>query len=933
MESIFFMVDGVNEIRSAIESILKMASVVFVFMGLAECMFGYVIYRIMNVVKGFVVFGLAGAVLGGIAMIDQINVGIVIGGLIGGLIGALLANALIMFMVFFESFIIGVLLGVVLGAATGSYDAIPICGVIVGLLLAILSCLLFKHMIIFNTALHGAVSCGIGIFCMSGSYLFTIGSMLVLFAIGIMIQQWRLNRTEKNSAGWNNVQKKYNEYFKTQVATENQDVVGSLSVAQEKVQNAKAMNVEAQYIEPQNIEISSSNAQKSLRNLFSQDIYEEIFQVFAQTDSKMIRVFPTYHEDGTWTCTCGNNNLDSSCTFCGMKKQDLQDKLNYEYLSEHWKKRREQEEREREEKRKKQQEELQQKKEKLVSTMKDGVNGGKSIAKQVQEKIISHKKLLITLAVIVACAGGGFTIFTHNNFCMMNYYNLRGDLAQEKADKYSYYKMALSRKENLKSYINLIELEIECGDIASAAAMNSAAKECYGHEKEYQEFEQLLYPKEPHFVTEQGKYDKRFTIELENEEEEYNPVIRYIINNGVETDYEGLITITKSGEYDICAWTENAFGYRSEEIESTYIAEIYIPDTVVASVEAGSYTQSQNVELSQNNNDVIYYTVDGTIPDKSSLVYAEPIKCDFGMTQVKAISYSKDGESSEVMDETYYVSYEDHESQNGFSGYYNDYVCIFGRIEVVDKHNGEIKKTIYGGTYPNEAGENLYYIDSNSGNIMTCDQKMESENSSIHMENVNAKELLITQGLLYYIDSNNQLFKANLDGSDRQLVADYAYGISKTDDRLYYCNGQNIYCIESKYIQIADNIFVYLNTYGLYLSKDGVVSELVKNAEDYSSYHTNKILSQKIEDINRSFGSDVLVCNNSLVYATTYTSEHNEYSWANESVVSSSENYSVTQWACYDVSRDTAVGLGNADYLFMADEVYYCNDERILFEH
>jgi len=59
--------------------------------------------------------------------------------------------------------------------------------------------------------------------------------------------------------------------------------------------------------------------------------------------------------------------------------------------------------------------------------MKDGVNGGKSIAKQVQEKIISHKKLLITLAVIVACAGGGFTIFTHNNFCMMNYYNLRGD--------------------------------------------------------------------------------------------------------------------------------------------------------------------------------------------------------------------------------------------------------------------------------------------------------------------------------------------------------------------------------------------------------------------------------------------------------------------------------------------------------------------------
>ena len=77
-----------------------------------------------------------------------------------------------------------------------------------------------------------------------------------------------------------------------------------------------------------------------------------------------------------------------------------------------------------------------------------------------------------------------------------------------------------------------------------------------------------------------------------------------------------------------------------------------------ASVEGGKYNEDQTVTLSCDKGSTIYYTIDGTVPDKSTgKLYSEPIKIESGDTTLKAISYDRDGEKSVVMTEVYHINY------------------------------------------------------------------------------------------------------------------------------------------------------------------------------------------------------------------------------------------------------------------------------------
>ena len=77
-----------------------------------------------------------------------------------------------------------------------------------------------------------------------------------------------------------------------------------------------------------------------------------------------------------------------------------------------------------------------------------------------------------------------------------------------------------------------------------------------------------------------------------------------------------------------------------------------------ASVKGGKYNEDQTVTLSCDKGSTIYYTIDGTVPDKSTgKLYSEPIKIESGDTTLKAISYDRDGEKSVVMTEVYHINY------------------------------------------------------------------------------------------------------------------------------------------------------------------------------------------------------------------------------------------------------------------------------------
>ena len=78
-----------------------------------------------------------------------------------------------------------------------------------------------------------------------------------------------------------------------------------------------------------------------------------------------------------------------------------------------------------------------------------------------------------------------------------------------------------------------------------------------------------------------------------------------------------------------------------------------MPDPVF-SLGSGTYTSSQQVTLSADC-ERIYYTVDGSEPDRDSLLYEEPVSIPAGTTELKAFGVNELGIPSNVVTARYVV--------------------------------------------------------------------------------------------------------------------------------------------------------------------------------------------------------------------------------------------------------------------------------------
>lgn len=100
---------------------------------------------------------------------------------------------------------------------------------------------------------------------------------------------------------------------------------------------------------------------------------------------------------------------------------------------------------------------------------------------------------------------------------------------------------------------------------------------------------------------------------------------------------------------------------RTVEVSFAEVSKELISPTIpVATPPAGSYAASQLVSLSSTDKggsglDNIYYTTDGTIPNKTSTIYAAPITVDKDMT-IKAVAYDKAGNRSSVLQAIYTIT-------------------------------------------------------------------------------------------------------------------------------------------------------------------------------------------------------------------------------------------------------------------------------------
>lgn len=138
-----------------------------------------------------------------------------------------------------------------------------------------------------------------------------------------------------------------------------------------------------------------------------------------------------------------------------------------------------------------------------------------------------------------------------------------------------------------------------------------------------------------------------------NEEETIGLCFRIIeMDAANEAAYKRLISIyEKRKEYDII--NELLLSCGNEQIVSQYPA--YIAKPPEFSFKGGVYNETLSLKMLANTQGTIYYTVDGSKPEESSLVYSSPVFLESGQYNIRAVFINSYGVVSDETQEHYFV--------------------------------------------------------------------------------------------------------------------------------------------------------------------------------------------------------------------------------------------------------------------------------------
>ena len=124
------------------------------------------------------------------------------------------------------------------------------------------------------------------------------------------------------------------------------------------------------------------------------------------------------------------------------------------------------------------------------------------------------------------------------------------------------------------------------------------------------------------------------------------------LNPSCQAAYKTLISIyEKEKEYGKI--NELLLSCKEEQIISQYPS--YLAKPPEFSFKGGIYNETLSLKLLGNTKGTVYYTMDGSQPDESSLVYASPIFLESGNYQIRAIFVNDYGVASDEAKENYYV--------------------------------------------------------------------------------------------------------------------------------------------------------------------------------------------------------------------------------------------------------------------------------------
>jgi len=158
---------------------------------------------------------------------------------------------------------------------------------------------------------------------------------------------------------------------------------------------------------------------------------------------------------------------------------------------------------------------------------------------------------------------------------------------------------------------------------------------------------------EPEFSVEAGTYEDDITISLTNESA---GTIYYTLDGTVPSESSTVFTepiLLKKGKYTVNAFFKNEYGVCSSIVTKIYEVKAGIPAAPVISLESGAYTSPQVIKVEVPAGCSVYYTDDGSTPDRSSRIYGEPIPLEQGISHYKFACIDKMNVSSDIVEANY----------------------------------------------------------------------------------------------------------------------------------------------------------------------------------------------------------------------------------------------------------------------------------------
>lgn len=134
--------------------------------------------------------------------------------------------------------------------------------------------------------------------------------------------------------------------------------------------------------------INNTYNQQMLNSVFNQEEISELKYIFTPAQAAKLIYFPVDNAaDNSWICSCGVKNTSNSCAKCGISHEDIFNKINISYISQHISTRKEEERQRIEQRRHERREAMQKNKEVLINTFNDTKETLIPVKNQAMKKI------------------------------------------------------------------------------------------------------------------------------------------------------------------------------------------------------------------------------------------------------------------------------------------------------------------------------------------------------------------------------------------------------------------------------------------------------------------------------------------------------------------------------------------------------------------